>query len=41
MTEYRTHYGLWSARRACMLTALNALLLSAGVAYSATTLSER
>ena len=41
MTEYRSHYGLWSLRRACMLTALDALLLSAGVAYSATTLSER
>lgn len=41
MTEYRPHYGLWSARRACMLAALNALVLSAGVAYSATTLSER
>ena len=34
------HYGLWSPRRACMLTALNALLLSEGVTYSGRTLSE-
>jgi len=40
MTEYRAHYGLWSPRRACMLTTLNALLLSAGVAYSGTTLER-
>src|SRR5215469_9129364 len=40
MTEYRPHPGLLSPRRACMLTALNALLLSAGVAYSGKTLSE-
>lgn len=41
MTEYRPHYGLWSPRRACIRTVLTALLLFCGLAYSATTLSQR